>query len=603
MTRIRLRHAQAFAIGSALLWTTALGARQSNQPAERAAEFLAVSFAAVNADGTPSADLTAPDVTIKIDGRTREIRSLQLVSVAGPPGGAGIPTLLPPFGTNALTSRGRSVTLLVDDESFPAGGEQNLRQAIERFIATLGPADRLSLVTIPYGGVAVAPSTDHARVRAALSLLVGRGAGGQTGSALACRTRTTLEALSRHLKGIAAPEAPSIVAFMTAGLAPPRRDAPATMAPGMCELVLETFREVGEAAGRARAQFYVVPPVEIMSTGTLQRENIAGVGATGSENQLEGIEQLLGVTGGKLLNLGEGDRSAFSRIASESAAYYVAAIDSQRIDRGRAHALEVSVSRRGVEVRGSRSITFAERDARTRSAAPSPRDMLSTLAEFRDLPLRAAAYSSFEEPGGHIRVLVIAEPVDPATKFAALSAALFDRDGKPAGGWVAQPADLERPFLVGAMTAPPGAYRLRVAAIDTGGRGGAVDYDVEVALAQTGTLKISSVLLGLARAGTFVPRLQFVAEPVAIGYVEMSGAAPGAKVTATLELADTANGPARLSVPLSIDAGAGGRYVGRGALPIGTLPPGDYVVRAMIGLDDHPMTRVIRTLRKAAPAK
>jgi hypothetical protein len=116
-------------------------------------------------------------------------------------------------------------------------------------------------------------------------------------------------------------------------------------------------------------------------------------------------------------------------------------------------------------------------------------------------------------------------------------------------------------------------------------------------------MKISSILLGLSRAGGFQPRLQFTTEPVVIGYVEMSGAAPGAKVQATLELADAPNAPARLSAPLSIEAGASGRYVGKGALPIGALPPGDYVVRAMIGLDDHPMTRVLRTLRKAIPAK
>jgi hypothetical protein len=432
-------------------------------------------------------------------------------------------------------------------------------------------------------------------------MLVGRGQATSTGSELACRTRTTLEALRRELQRLTARDAPLIVAFMTAGLAPPRRDAPVTMAPGMCELPLDTYREVGEMAGRARAQFYIVPPVAIMSTGTVQRENIAGVGSGGSDNPVEGIEHLLGVTGGKLFNLGAPERGAFDRIASESAAYYIAAIEPQRSDRGRSHALEVRVARSGVDVRASRAITFSDADARTPGA--SPREMLSTLAEFHDLPLRAAAYPTFEEAGGQIRVLAIAEPIDPSVKLAALSAALFDRDGKPAGGWVAQASDLTRPFVIGAMNAPPGVYRLRVAAIDTAGRGGTTDYEVDVSLAQTGTMKISSILLGLSREGGFVPRLQFISEPVVIGYVEMSGASAGAKVTATLELADAPNAAARIAVPLAIDAGAAGRYVGRAALPIGALPAGDYIVRAVVALDDHPPTRVIRTLRKAIPAK
>ena len=65
-------------------------------------------------------------------------------------------------------------------------------------------------------------------------------------------------------------------------------------------------------------------------------------------------------------------------------------------------------------------------------------------------------------------------------------------------------------------------------------------------------MKISSIVLGLSRGGAFVPRLQFTDEPVAIGYVEMYGGDAGGKVTATLELAATLNGPALVAVPLAI---------------------------------------------------
>jgi len=578
-------------------------ARQQTAPpaAERAAEFFAITFAAVTTDGA-AAPLRREDVAIRIDGRPREIRSLQLVSIDSAAGAAV--ALPPPFGTNAVTSRGRNLLLLIDDESFAAGSERALRQAADRLLASVSAGDRISLATIPHGGVMVPATTDRVRIRTALATLAGRADAGASGSALACRTRLSLEAVAHHLRAVPASDAPTIVALVTSGLAAPRRDAPVTMAPGMCELPLAAFRDVGEAAGRARAQFYVVPPGEIMSVGTLQRENIAGFGAQGSDNPVEGIEQLLGVTGGTLLNVGAGERTAFDRIVRESTAYYVATIEPQGTERGRAHGLEVRVARSGVDVRSSRSITFADVDRRAaRTAAPSTRDMLSTLAEFRDLPLRAAAYPTFEEESGQIRVLAVAEPIEPSTTFSAMAAALFDRAGKPAGGWVAQPADLERPFVIGAMTAPPGAYRLRVAAIDAAGRSGTADYDVDVALAQTGGMKISAILLGLSRGGTFVPRLQFTTEPVVIGYVELAGAAPGAKVTASLELADGPNAPARISVPLTIEAGAAGRYVARAALPIGAIPPGDYVVRAMVALDDHPMTRVIRTLRKALPVR
>lgn len=600
MTRIPFQHAVA-CCGVLWLSLAAPAAQQSPaRPAERGSEFLNITFAAVTADGTPAVDLTAADVSIRIDGRPRGVKSLQLVSLAAPATGDVI-ALPVPFGTNALTSQGRTIVLLVDDESFPAGGEQLLRAGIDRLLSRLSPGDRVALRTIPHGGTDISATTEHARIRTAAATMVGRGNASETGSQLACRSRTTLEALRHEMQRTTARDAPAIVVFLTAGLAPPRRDAPVTMAPGMCELTLDLYREAGEMAGRARAQFYIVPPVEIMSTGTVQRENIAGFGSGGSDNPVAGIEQLAGVTGAKLLNLGAADRGAFDRIARESGAYYVAAIEPQRSDRSRTHALDVRVSRGGVEVRAGKSIAFPETAARTSGA--SPREMLSTLDEFRDLPLRAAAYPTFEEPGGQIRVLTIAEPIEPSVKLSALSAALFDRQGKPAGGWVAQAADLERPFVIGAVNAPPGVYRLRVAAIDGSGRAGTADYDVDVSLAQTGTLKISSILLGLSREGSFVPRLQFIAEPVVIGYVEMSGAAAGAKVTATLELADAPNAAARMVVPLRIEPGTSGRYVAKAALAIGALPAGDYTVRAMVALDDHPPTRVIRTLRKAIPAK
>ena len=578
----------------------ALAAPAPSQP-ERGADLLPVTFAVVSGNGQAVVDLRPEDVAIRIDGRDRPIKSLQLIDVRGTPRA----TLAPPFGTNGVDESGRLFVLALDEDSFKPGGEEALRDAVDAFLPRLAAADRITLVTLPYGGVKVPPTTEHVRVRTALATTAGRGAATETGSDFACRTRLTLEALARQLDALGPRESPEIVLLVTAGLAAPRRDAPVTLAPGMCELSLESYREVGAAAGRARAQLYVIPPKEILQTGTVQRENIAGTGFQGSDNPVEGIEQLLGVTGGRLFNIGGSGTGAFDRVLAESAAYYVATIDAQRNDRGgRGHQLDVRVSVRGTEVRAPRTIGFpAFATSGPKPGAPSPREMISSRAVFRDLPLRAAAFTSGEEPDGRIRVIVLAEPADGAAKLSSVIAAVFDRDGKPGGSWVAQPQDLERAPVVGAMFAPAGNYRLRVAAIDASGRSGTADYDVTLGVARSGSLKVSGLLLGLARAGAFMPRLQFASEPVAIGYLEMSGAPAGAAVSATLELADEPNGPARVTVPLTITSTEPERYVAKGALPIGALPPGDYVVRAIVGLEGHPPTRVERTLRKVAPGK
>ena len=109
-----------------------------------------------------------------------------------------------------------------------------------------------------------------------------------------------------------------------------------------------------------------------------------------------------------------------------------------------------------------------------------------------------------------------------------------------------------------------------------------------------------SLVLGLSRQGNFLPRLQFTDEPLALAYVELEGAPSGARVNAALEIAQTLNGPALITVPLAIDGSGENRYKALGSVPIGALPPGDYIARAVVGLEGHPLTRVVRTVRKAA---
>jgi hypothetical protein len=86
---------------------------------------------------------------------------------------------------------------------------------------------------------------------------------------------------------------------------------------------------------------------------------------------------------------------------------------------------------------------------------------------------------------------------------------------------------------------------------------------------------------------------------VAIGYVEFVGGTAGVGVRASIEIAKTAAGPAIIATPLAIQASQdAGRFSARGALPIGALPPGDYVVRALVGGDGQPIGQITRTMRK-----
>lgn len=592
-------------VSLALVAPPAAAPQQRQQaPPERANPLLSIEFVAVDRDGMPVLDLQASEVTIRIANRPRPVRTLQVLTAGDPAG--DVVAVPPPFGTNVIDAPGRDFVMAVDEDSFRPGREAPLREAVDRLVRQLAPRDRVSVVTIPYGGIRVPFTTEHARVATALAQIVGRAPSEQTGSSLACRTRDTLTALGTYMTTLGIRENAVTVILITAGLASPRRDAPITLAPGICELRSELFEEVGVAAGAARARFYLVQPGDTPERmATLSRENIAGAGFTGSDNPIEGIEHLAGVTGGKMLQLTGTEETALGRILRETSRRYVAAIDADSNDRnGRSQQLEVRVTRPGVEVRVPRHIAFARRAPTIDSLTePSPREMLSTTREFRDLPLRTAAFTPVDPDASTMRVVTLTEPVEPETQLASLVAALFDRDGKAIAQWVATDAELQQRPVAGAMQVPAGAYRLRVAAIDRGGRAGTADYPVDLDVASTGPLKLSSLVLGLSRDGRFLPRLQFTTEPVALGYVEMIGAAAGTKVSATLEVSHTPNGPAIISVPLAIESPAQDRYTARGAIPIGALPPGDYVVRAMVGVEGHPATRVVRTLRKAIPAE
>jgi hypothetical protein len=139
---------------------------------------------------------------------------------------------------------------------------------------------------------------------------------------------------------------------------------------------------------------------------------------------------------------------------------------------------------------------------------------------------------------------------------------------------------------------------MRVAATDAAGRSGTVDIALKAELTDAGALKLSSLVLGVAEEGKFAGRLQFDTEPTAVAYLEIYGAMKGA-LSADLELAETENGPASVSGAMRITGGASDdRHVALGGIPIGSLPPGDIVVRAIVSVDGKPVGRVTRTLRK-----
>ena len=553
-----------------------------------------VDFIALDAQGSPVVDLQPSEIEVRVADRARTVRTLRRVSaVAAAAASTRVP---PPYGTNGDVAAGRRFLIVVDQESFAAGREHLFRSAIDGLVAQFTPSDRAMVAALPFGGVIAPFTSDTARLRLAAGRVTGQGARAETGSDLACRTRWFLESLESFLQGRGAQTSPQTLVIFTSGMAGPRRDAPAGMAPGMCELLVDKFRYVGAAAGLARANVYVMQPADVGAGTALARPTPGGVGDIGSDNPLEGIENLAGVTGGTRLPLDATGTTSLLRVARETASYYVAELEPVKGEVvGRSRNLAVSVSRRGVTVRTRPEIVFVE--------APPPKarltitDVLGSTEAAPDLPLRVGGFT-VRDPDGKLRVGVLIEPSDAAVTLTSAGAILVDDNDRVVTHWHARDA-AERP-LVGAMTAAPGTYRIRAAAIDGSGRAGAAETAIDAGLIQVGSLSLGSLLLSASRGGTTALQLQFGAEPTARAAFDIYGGTEGQRLSASLEVARDLDGPAIAALPVALTRADATRVVATGTVPLGALTPGDYIVRGVVTLDDGASGRVMRTLRKIA---
>ncbi|GMV22381.1 MAG: hypothetical protein AMXMBFR57_23300 [Acidimicrobiia bacterium] len=578
-TRLQLPLA-GLLVGLVLLVPRVVQTQQFVLSSQDRARLIAVDFSATGPDGAPLTDLRAEDVTIRIDGRARPIRALEYVPSRGL--GTDLPTL--PYGSNVATDDGRGVLLVVDFETIRPGREAGLRSEISSFLQRLSPADRVALVAVPYGGVKVDLTTDHARVMRTLSTMSGQSSGAEADADASCRTRTTLVSLRGLLDDLSSGEAPTVVVVFTNRMSSPSgvQMIQSGQPLGRCQLMREHFEQVGEAAARARAQLYLVQPDLSDATGRA------------------GIEHLTGVTGAPLWPLEGTDGGALGRVARETGGYYLARVEPEPDEEnGSLQRLSVTVAREGAVVRARPQLMIARPTRRADQAPATPLTMMKDVRLFRDLPLRVTAFAAREASATEVRIVAVFDSPDPAAALNEAMIGLFTEEGRLVASRTLTSAELQADTIITALSAPPGRYRLRVAAAEAAGRAGAADVQLEAGLATAGSLRLSDLVLGLTRDGQFRPRLEFGREASATAQFELYGGREGVRVGVVVEVARTAAGPALVSMPGTFTAtDEADKFLVSAAVPIGALPAGDYVVRATIAAEGQAAGRVVRPLRK-----
>lgn len=579
---------------SALVVLALTPATAAAQPAKAGAA-VKIDFRALTEEGQLVADLKPEDVSLKVNGKQRQLLSLSLVQ-----GSAGQPsdsTLPPPFSTNAAGRGNRNVHLLIDDDSISPGRESQVKEAVRLLASEMAPGDRLGVLTTE-GQLNMRPAEDLTKVRLAVDELTGHRPTTETDADAQCRTTRLLAAFGSMLALNSG--APTTIVIFSGGISPPavkqlQLGARTRTAIGgsqaspngvndMCPIEPDTFSNIGMLASTAHADIYLFHLTEAMATRSSQLD--------------AGFESLAGVSNAEFVRLTASPQAAISRLLRETAAYYTLSFDAEPGERGQSLRLEMHASRDKVRLRSRPSVAIPKGDVI--KAGASPKDMLRTAAEYRDLPLRAAAYTSRMPGSEELRVVTLFEGVE-AGGITAASVGLFDEKNTLKKQWTAQKDDLAKHPVRADLQAPPGVYRVRVAAVDAAGRSGTTDYDLNAEIVRADPLKLSALVIGTQQQGAgFVPRLQFTNDPVAIGLLEIYGVPKGGTVNVDLDVVATPQGEPLATAATQLGTGNGeDARLAIGGFSIASLPPGDYLMRATVTLDGKPVGKVVRTLRKA----
>jgi hypothetical protein len=549
---------------------------------------------AMTNDGRPVLDLTAGDVTVRVDGRQREIKALDLVrpvptaaSATAAPAPAPAPALPAPYSTNiaaAASGATREFLVAIDDEGIAPGRDAVVKEAVQTLVSRLSPSDAVGVVSMRRGGLSLAPTIDRAAASEMLGKIVAAGSPTESVNDFGCRTKAVLVGLSSLLQG--APAKRTILLF-SSGVTPPTGDQireslgkQKDADEAVCQVRQRELDDLGRAAsGSAAAVVVVFVPEAVANTAHLRNGEI-------------GLENVAGVTNGEMVRMIGAAGDAMTKIAETSGIYYLATVEGELGTDVRR--VEARVSRDGLRV-AARPLSAA---APAAVKAGSPRDMIRVATVYRELPLRAAGFVSRQPGANDLKVVALFEPDDPTIQITSAVVGLFDEKETLKAQWTAQANELGRAPLVGALVAPPGKYRMRVAATDSAGKAGTADYALTVGLPDAAPLKTSHMLLGVGQNG-FAPKLAFTsADAAAIGFIELYNVAKDAKVDVTFEILKP-GGEALGSGQGTVAPGNGeDARIAYGGFGIATLEPGDYTMRATINVDGKQAGVAERTLRK-----
>ena len=578
--------------------------------------------------GKPVTNLTPADFSVKIDGNVRRVVTAEWVPLGGETAAPLPPTAPEGFSTNEGVPTGRLIVIAVDQPNIRFGGAMAIARAANGFIDRLLPSDRVAVAGIGLGAPATVFTSERARIKQAIARMVGQKAPelrathsislteaiaierGEPGSleqvvsrecsgmssrdVAACQLEVELEARDKGRNANqAATDTLNQLGALFAGLR--SIDAPKTLifiSEGFVLNDLARISELGAMAASSRTSLFALRLDSGLFDITATR---APVNAFGDRQaQGEGLETLAGATRGALFNVtGSGD-AIFDRILSELSGYYLLGVESDGRDKdGKPHPIRVEVSRRGAIVRSRRQLINAGSD---RPAPRSPRAAasaaLSSPLLMTALPVRLASFALQGPERDKVQLLIHADVGTdyPSSKVVSVGYVITNREGKVVDTKSADmrllpvmtgvPSSLQ--YVTGASL-PPGEYTMKLAVAE-GERVGSVEHVVHAALPVASGLTLSELMVGgpLEGGELLTPTIGDLINFGAVhGYLEIYGSNSDG-MTMEYEVATAVDAPALLNVDVAPHPIGDSRVIFTKVMQVQTLPPGRYVLRAIL---------------------
>jgi VWFA-related protein len=366
-------------------------------------EMITLDVQVIGADGEPLLGLGAGDFQVSIDGRRREVASVQFLEQASrtrfvesrrqpdaPVTGAA---------TAARAEDGRIFMLAVDENSLWAAYARAANEAARLFIDRLAPRDYVGLATFPTSGLRIAPTQEHYEVRDALDRIVGMRSAPPAG----------LTPLSpSEIFDITAGDADVLARVVSRACHPTDRQCPRQVQADAASLAQDMAASVHQSLAGLRDLIAALKTVEgrktlvLLSGGMPMSDRIGGgldvrgqmtlVGRLAAEANLTlyvlhldtsfvaafagrggpppetlmrdssafhmGLGMVAGAAGGRLFQVTTEADAAFDRVLRETSGYYLLAIAPLDAERdGKPRRVTVNVTRRGAEVRARNTVT------------------------------------------------------------------------------------------------------------------------------------------------------------------------------------------------------------------------------------------------------